>query len=93
MIQSCVVDIQKYNHPKKIKEKRDLFEQTVKSYYPDFEKHFKYRDVEFSIKTKIRSATDFRGSLLEVDGKFISVFSGKIDTIHVSEKSILEVIK
>jgi len=76
-----------------VSERRSAFVKLVENYYPEFSAHFKYIGVEFSVKTKIRDESAFRGSLLEVDGNYISVFSGKIDTLHVSERQILEVIK
>ncbi len=74
-----------------INKKREKFVELTEIYYPDFSKHFEYQGYECSIKTKINTGSDFRGSILEVDGNFISVYSGKIDTIHVIEKKILEV--
>jgi hypothetical protein len=75
-----------------IAQKRQLFEKGFSKFYPDFLREYEYVDVEFSIKTKIESSSDFRGCITKLDGNVISVFSGKIDTLHVAERKVFEII-
>lgn len=75
-----------------IKDKRVFFEKEFSKIYPNFLNDFEYKDVEFSLKTKIKSSTDFRGCLVKKVGKVISVFSGKIDTLHIAEREVSKVI-
>lgn len=73
--------------------KRKKIEAEVLEYYPEFNKEFEYIGPEFSLKSKVKSASDFRGCVVEVDDRVISVFSGKIDTLHIAENAIFEIVK
>lgn len=75
-----------------IEEKRKQFEKEFSTIYPDFLNNFEFHGVEFSLKTKIKSTTDFRGCLVKKSGKIISVFSGKIDTLHIAEREVNRII-
>ncbi|HBC3556809.1 TPA: FAD-dependent oxidoreductase [Vibrio parahaemolyticus] len=75
-----------------INEKRQAFEREFKKFYPKFTDDFEFYNVEFSMKTKVKSSTDFRGCLIEKKDKFISIFSGKIDTLHIAENEVFKLI-
>lgn len=75
-----------------LKQKREIFESEFVKFYPDFLNDFEFVDIEFSMKTKVVSNTDFRGCLVTSEDNLISVFSGKIDTLHIAEKKVFEVI-
>ncbi|PMG02417.1 hypothetical protein BCV00_17290 [Vibrio breoganii] len=81
------------NNLDSIQEKRLIFEKEFMNYYPEFLEFFEYHSQEYSMKTKIKSSTDFRGCLVKREGKLISVFSGKIDTLHIAEHKIMEIIE
>ena len=72
--------------------KRDLFEKEVLSYYPGFLNDFEYVEPIYSLKTKLVSNTDYRGCFITVEDNLVSVFSGKIDTLHIAEREINELI-
>ncbi|MDD1827102.1 FAD-dependent oxidoreductase [Photobacterium sp. ZSDE20] len=75
-----------------IKSKRAQFEKEYSHFQPSFLDDFEFEGVEFSMKTKVISATDFRGCIVKEDNRIISVFSGKIDTLHIAENKVFEVI-
>lgn len=75
-----------------IGEKKKYFEEEVLRYYPEFLQEFEYHAPEFSLKSKINSASDFRGCVVKKEGNIINVFSGKIDTLHIAEKEVFEII-
>lgn len=76
-----------------IKTKRDLFEEEIMYYYPNFLNDFEYVEPVFSLKTKLVSGTDFRGCLVKQEDQLISVFSGKIDTLHIAEEIVLDMLE
>lgn len=73
--------------------KRMLFENEIKHYYPGFLNDFEYSEPVYSLKTKLVSGTDFRGCLVKKEDNLISVFSGKIDTLHIAELEVLKMIE
>ncbi|MEZ8772793.1 MULTISPECIES: FAD-dependent oxidoreductase [Vibrio] len=75
-----------------VKQKRAVFETEFSNIVEDFLENFEYFDVEFSMKTKVVSSTDFRGCIVEQDKQLISVFSGKIDTLQIAERAIHSII-
>jgi hypothetical protein len=75
-----------------VSEKRDRFEEEIKSFYPNFSNEFEFIGPEFSMKTKVKSSTDYRGCFVKKTDKLISIFSGKIDTLYIAEKKVLEII-
>ncbi|MEZ9259975.1 FAD-dependent oxidoreductase [Vibrio splendidus] len=81
------------NNNKLTREKQYLFEKEFSTFYPEFLECFEFVSCEFSLKTKIHSATDFRGCIVQKADQIISVFSGKIDTLHIAEKAIFEAIE
>ncbi|EJG2003336.1 FAD-dependent oxidoreductase [Vibrio parahaemolyticus] len=80
------------NNKSLIESKRLIFESEFSKYYPNFLSDFDFYNVEFSLKTKIKSTTDFRGCLVSKNENLISVFSGKIDTLHIAENEIFRII-
>jgi hypothetical protein len=72
--------------------KRAAFEREVAHFYPDFLQHFSFHACEYSLKTKVVSGSDFRGCLVTQSDNYISVFSGKIDTLHIAEMKVFEII-
>ncbi|MBB1464843.1 NAD(P)/FAD-dependent oxidoreductase [Vibrio sp. SG41-7] len=92
-LNEAIAELAKAKNSKKVIEiKKRTFESEFESYYPGFLKDFDFVDVEFSLKTKVRSGTDFRGCIVKNDGKLISVFSGKIDTLHIAEYEVFKII-
>lgn len=72
-----------------INDKRILMEEHVSKYVPGFKDMFEYQSPQISIKTKIIGATDDRSCSVEMRGRYISIMSGKIDTIfHGMERVI-----
>ncbi|MGB2742317.1 MAG: hypothetical protein WBC60_17380 [Cognaticolwellia sp.] len=78
--------------PQYIKNKKRLFETGFSYFYPKFLEQFKFEGVEFSLKTKIKSNSDFRGCVVVQEGNLISVFSGKIDTLHIAEEEVFRIL-
>lgn len=79
------------HNPVLIKQKRNMFESLVLSYYPQFFEHFDSCKVRFGIKTKPVSSTDKRSTRIEYNNNVLRVFSGKIDTIYIAESRLREV--
>lgn len=80
------------NDKQAIDSKLKVFESEFSNFYPNFKDNFSFDSVEFSLKTKIRSNNDFRGCVVKVKNNLISVFSGKIDTLHVAEREVFKAI-
>ncbi|MEZ9768953.1 FAD-dependent oxidoreductase [Vibrio breoganii] len=76
-----------------IEEKRKLFEEEIEHFYPEFLNEFEYVEPVFSLKTKLVSGTDFRGCIVKKEDNLISVFSGKIDTLHIAESAVLSILE
>jgi hypothetical protein len=72
--------------------KRRAFEEEISNYYPKFLEDFEYVEPVYSLKTKLVSGTDFRGCIVTNEDNLISVFSGKIDTLHIAELKINQII-
>ena len=69
--------------------KIELMEEHICKYVPNFRDMFTYESPQLAIKTKIIGATDDRSCSVVADGRYISVMSGKIDTIfHGLERVI-----
>jgi len=81
--------IRSCDNDKFIGERRRIFENEIRFFYPNFLNDFTYESVEFSVKSKLESKSDFRGCLTKRSGNFIEVFSGKIDTLHIAEREVL----
>ncbi|WP_295900296.1 FAD-dependent oxidoreductase [uncultured Vibrio sp.] len=75
-----------------VSNKREAFEKEILFYYPGFLDDFEYVEPVYSLKTKLVSASDFRGCLVKREDNLISVFSGKIDTLHVAELEVNRII-
>ncbi|GAB7219007.1 FAD-dependent oxidoreductase [Vibrio comitans] len=75
-----------------IKNKRREFEREIDFYYPGFLEDFEYVKPVYSLKTKLVSGTDYRGCMVTSEDNLISVFSGKIDTLHIAERAVATII-
>ncbi|MCG9666191.1 FAD-binding oxidoreductase [Vibrio mediterranei] len=73
-------------------DKRVTFEKEFSKYYPEFLQDFIFDSVEFSMKTKVVSSTDYRGCFVKNEKNIITVFSGKIDTLHIAELEVMKLI-
>ncbi|KAG2392521.1 hypothetical protein C9374_011246 [Naegleria lovaniensis] len=69
-----------------------LFEQNILQFYPSFKQHFQYHSFFTSMKTKPYDATDSRECTVEREGRFISIMSGKVNSLHVAEKEVLKIL-
>ncbi|WP_371600240.1 FAD-dependent oxidoreductase [Streptomyces sp. NBC_00564] len=63
---------------------RRIMEKDVARYWPPFLDHFRHVDAFFSVKTKMRSASDARVVSVRRSGSRISVFAGKVNTIFTA---------
>jgi len=77
---------------KYVESKKKAFEKEISKYYPKFKDDFEYVEPVYSLKTKLVSGTDFRGCMVTNEDNLISVFSGKIDTLHIAEMKINQII-
>lgn len=75
-----------------IADKKKKIEKEVLAIYPSFLSDFDFLDVEYSIKTKIPDKSDYRGCKVKVNDNLVSIFSGKIDTLHIAEEELFKVI-
>ncbi len=75
-----------------VKNKKCAFEQEIAKYYPNFLNDFEYVEPVYSLKTKLVSGTDFRGCIVTSEDNLISVFSGKIDTLHIAETKVNQIV-
>ena len=75
-----------------VEQKYHLFRKKIEFFYPSFSKYFKNPSPMFSIKTKKNSSVDNRASKITICDNVISVFSGKIDTIYIAERKILDLL-
>ncbi|KAF0974976.1 hypothetical protein FDP41_005729 [Naegleria fowleri] len=69
-----------------------LFEQNILQFYPAFKQHFQYHSFFTSMKTKPYDATDSRECTVEREGRFVSIMSGKVNSLHVAEKEVLKIL-
>lgn len=72
-----------------VREKIQLMEQQVKTYFPTFNEHFKYIGPQFAIKTKPRGKVDNRSASVLREDRCFHVQSGKIDNIFQAADYIL----
>jgi len=72
-----------------LNQKIAAMEEHISRYVPDFSDIFKYESPQLAIKTKIIGATDDRSCSVKCEGKYISVMSGKIDTIFHGMERVL----
>jgi hypothetical protein len=73
--------------------KRITFETEILYYYPQFLSDFEFVEPVYSLKSKIVSSSDFRGCIVKQEDNLISVFSGKIDTLHIAETEVMKIIE
>ena len=69
-----------------------LFEAGIKTFYPQFKNHFKYHSFFTSMKTKPYNTCDSRECLVDQQNRFISVMSGKVNSLHVAEDLVKQII-
>ena len=73
------------------------FENGFKHFYPSFKSEFKFVDWFVSMKTKpldqgAANHTASRECLAEIDGRIVSILSGKINTLFEAERHVLETL-
>lgn len=73
--------------------KKQLIEDKILNYYPNFLNHFKYKNYFTSLKTKIKSTSDSRYPQISIHNNIISCFTGKIQGIFVVEQYIKNWLK
>jgi len=76
-----------------ILDKRDLFENKVKFYFPEFSEHFEYESYFLSVKSKLKSSSDERYPQVLKEGNIVNCFTGKIQGIFIIEEMIKKIIK
>jgi len=82
------------NNPEtEVKQLIPLFEQSILTFYPAFKQHFVYHSYFTSMKTKPYDATDSRECTVEREGRFISIMSGKVNSLHVAESEVMKIMK
>jgi hypothetical protein len=74
---------------------RPKIEESITSFMPDFAEKFEYADYFVSMKTKILTTTEFRGSYVwkEPAKRLLHVFSGKIDTIFEAGDQVRKLLR
>jgi hypothetical protein len=75
-----------------ISEKKQLIEEKIKHYYPEFLEHFTYNDYFLSVKSKVRSNSANRYPIITEEDNIINCFTGKIQGIYIIENYINEII-
>ncbi len=68
-------------------------EEKVKTYFPQFEDHFRFNDWFTSIKVKTYNQSADRYPIISVNRNVISCFTGKIQGIYIIENKIKEILK
>jgi hypothetical protein len=71
-----------------IPNKRNLMEEKIKKFFPEFNTYFEYSGYFLSTKSKIISESDSRYPLFKRDGNIINGFTGKIQGIYIIENYI-----
>lgn len=72
--------------------KKDIFENKVRKYFPDFDNHYKYTNYFLSTKSKVISNSDNRYPIISKEDNLINCFTGKIQGIYVIEDYIKKYI-
>ena len=75
-----------------LSEKKQLIEEKIKHYYPEFLEHFTYNDYFLSVKSKVRSNSANRYPIITEEDNIINCFTGKIQGIYIIENYINEII-
>lgn len=74
---------------KNIKKQRQLLEEKISRYYPNFHKQFTYMTTHLALKTKDLDDQDAeRVASVTLDGKLIEAFAPKMQSIMVIEEKI-----
>jgi len=76
-----------------VKSKVRCMEQQISKYVPGFSDIFKFVDPQFAIKTKPVGSHDDRSCYVYMNGRTISVMSGKIDAVFFATERILSLIE
>ena len=71
---------------------RPKFEAEIMKYLPNFKERFDYQSYFLSYKTKTPSSADARETMCEVNGRVLSVMSGKVNTIFEAEDFVMSVL-
>lgn len=71
---------------------QDNMEKLTRYYYPYFNDNFEYAGHALSVKTKIVDKTDARACIVQQNGRMFTVFAGKIDTVFVAERKIMQLL-
>lgn len=71
-----------------INKKRIKIEKKINLLYENFLNVFKYNSYYLSVKSKIKSDSDDRSPIIELDGNVINTFTGKIQGIYIIEDFI-----
>ena len=78
---------------KDIIKRRNMSEDVVRNFYPNFKKNFSFFSYYKSMTTVFNSKKDSRPTLVNKDKRLITVLGGKIDTIFEAEEKILKILK
>lgn len=73
--------------------KRIAMEDQITRYLPTFKDSFRFRGVQFAIKTKPVGMADDRSCAVYRDQRVFTVLSGKIDTIFFATERILSLLE
>jgi hypothetical protein len=73
--------------------KQIAMEEQITRYLPSFKDNFRFRGVQFAIKTKPVGMADDRSCAVYRDQRVFTVLSGKIDTIFFATERILALLE
>jgi len=71
-----------------LNKKRKLIEKTIKNYYPNFLKEFKFTKYLNCIRTINNTKSADRSFKIFYDDNFINIYSGKIDHITLAGEKV-----
>lgn len=71
---------------------KQLMEQEVCKYFPDFYKHFKYQSYFTSYKNKHNDKSDNRAPIVKIKDNVVNCYTGKIQGIFYIEQEILKLL-
>lgn len=78
---------------KALVDKRKQMESQITKFVPNFHEIFDFDRPQLSMKTKIVGATDDRSCYVHCDGRYISIMSGKIDTIFFGAQRVVDYLQ
>lgn len=89
-----IIEQKETNHFSKnygsMSDKRQLIEEHVARYWPEFYDYFKYAFLVVSIKAKCKNASAQRTPIFKQDDNLLSFYTGKIQGIYAIEKMAKE---